>query len=551
MRSDIRHKILSIGRLMLVILTIGGNSLIHGQYYQVTDLRALAQQRGYDSISATISTSGRVWGYLHRSNTRGPLVVYENGALHDVFVPEIPGFSAFSVSDMNDAGDMVGSAHNNAPAGDGGVAILIQNGNVTNLGSFGYLTAEARFINNSGHIAGQVREFLNFPYDSIPHGFVYSNGSVSFVPNLIGRGSGVMGLTEAGQIGGTIFPALNNGFQQQAFSFLNGQISAFPYVRECSVNTIIESGDLFGYCVNNSNGNLFAAKISNGIVTNLGMLPIHPQTYCRANDANDTGLAVGGCFVNGNSLTTARALIFNEGQIYDVNERTPPTFNVVLRDAGRVGNDGRILAYSSSSNSTYLLTPTNDTTPPTVFVNDVYYPASNALGGVAHYAFGVQDDFDRNPTVSYSIGSGSFFPIGSTEVTATARDATGNTSTATFNVHIYPVYQVEALFDQTKAHKSGSTVPIKIRVLDMNGNNVSSSSLPANALGTFQIDSGASYNAEDSGNANPDFNFRFELGQQAYIYNLKIQGYETGTYWLRFRIGNTPVEYHVEFQVRQ
>jgi hypothetical protein len=124
-------------------------------------------------------------------------------------------------------------------------------------------------------------------------------------------------------------------------------------------------------------------------------------------------------------------------------------------------------------------------------------------------------------------------------------------STATFNVHIYPVYQVEALFDQSKAHKSGSTVPIKIRVLDMNGNNVSSSSLTVSAFWTFQVDSDASYTAEDAGNANPDFNFRFEPGQQSYVYNLQTTGFETGTYWLLFRIGGTPIDYHVEFQVRR
>ena len=46
------------------------------------------------------------------------------------------------------------------------------------------------------------------------------------------------------------------------------------------------------------------------------------------------------------------------------------------------------------------------------------------------------DDCDENPTVTSDPPSGSFFPVGSTLVTVTAMDVSGNTSTCTFTVNV-------------------------------------------------------------------------------------------------------------------
>jgi hypothetical protein len=54
--------------------------------------------------------------------------------------------------------------------------------------------------------------------------------------------------------------------------------------------------------------------------------------------------------------------------------------------------------------------------------------------------------------------------------------------------------------------------------------------------------------AEDAGNANPDFDFRFN--GDAYHYNLKTTGLRTGTYHLGFVVGGHPHVYTVQFQVR-
>ena len=54
-------------------------------------------------------------------------------------------------------------------------------------------------------------------------------------------------------------------------------------------------------------------------------------------------------------------------------------------------------------------------------------------------------------------------------------DVAGNVEavkSASFSIAL--AYQVAALYDQSKAHKAGSTVPIKMRVLDASGNELTS-----------------------------------------------------------------------------
>jgi hypothetical protein len=58
---------------------------------------------------------------------------------------------------------------------------------------------------------------------------------------------------------------------------------------------------------------------------------------------------------------------------------------------------------------------------------------------------------------------------------------------------------------------------------------------------------------EDSGNANPDFNFRFDatLGSTGgYTFNLSTNGFAGGTYRLFFTVAGDSVEHFVPFAVK-
>jgi len=181
----------------------------------------------------------------------------------------------------------------------------------------------------------------------------------------------------------------------------------------------------------------------------------------------------------------------------------------------------------SSPGSVYLL---NQAVPAIYACTDLLSGVANCSGTVAN---GTNIDTSSVGVKTFSV---------------TARDAAGNT--ASYSANYTVTYGVRALYDQGKAAKSGSTVPVKLQLVDAGGNNVSSGSVTVTAVGVSLKTSSASGAVEDSGNANPDNNFRYDSSLGGYIFNLSTRGLGTGTYVLRFVAANDPVTHTVEFQVK-
>ncbi|MBI1787009.1 MAG: hypothetical protein HYR60_05575 [Acidobacteria bacterium] len=116
-----------------------------------------------------------------------------------------------------------------------------------------------------------------------------------------------------------------------------------------------------------------------------------------------------------------------------------------------------------------------------------------------------------------------------------------------------PLYSTCLLYDPAKAAKSGSTMPIKLQLCDTNGNNQSSPSITVHAVSITQTSTSISGPVQDSGNANPDNDFRFDstLGTTGgYIFNLSTKGLATGTYNLNFTVTGDTSVYSAPFQVK-
>jgi hypothetical protein len=91
---------------------------------------------------------------------------------------------------------------------------------------------------------------------------------------------------------------------------------------------------------------------------------------------------------------------------------------------------------ANANTSTAIFTVTvRDTTAPVITVPNVVAEATSAAGAAVTFAATATDLFGP-VTVSYDRASGSTFALGATPVTVTARDANGNTSTATFTVTV-------------------------------------------------------------------------------------------------------------------
>ncbi len=124
----------------------------------------------------------------------------------------------------------------------------------------------------------------------------------------------------------------------------------------------------------------------------------------------------------------------------------------------------------------------------------------------------------------------------------------GNFNSASGSGTLQVEYGIVALYDQTKVNQSGSTIPIKLKITDANGNNLSSAGTVVTAVGLSLISTSVYGPVQDSGNSNPDNNFR--LTGDSYTFNLKTTGLATGVCNLYFTVGSDPTLHTVQFQIR-
>ena len=158
--------------------------------------------------------------------------------------------------------------------------------------------------------------------------------------------------------------------------------------------------------------------------------------------------------------------IIAEGETWTVNEGVTLTIDsgVTITNFGIINNNGFIDNFGTINNACNGILngtiPTRgnvvvqespcDITPPIIgSVFDITQDAANPNGTIVNYDLPtVTDDTDPNPTISCEPESGSLFPIGSTTVTCTAQDASGNTSTVEFTVIVQETFCNDLTIDQ-------------------------------------------------------------------------------------------------------
>jgi hypothetical protein len=151
-------------------------------------------------------------------------------------------------------------------------------------------------------------------------------------------------------------------------------------------------------------------------------------------------------------------------------------------------------------------------------------------------------------TATYSRTAGE--TVGNYTISATLSPAgvLGNYN-ITYNTANFTItYGVCLLFDNSKAVQKNSTVPIKLNLCGVNGVNVSSSAVVLAATNLVWSGSESAPEVQDSGNANPDDNFRFTGG--SYMFNLSTKNLWSGKWGLEFRANGDPLSHVVIFNVR-
>lgn len=131
-------------------------------------------------------------------------------------------------------------------------------------------------------------------------------------------------------------------------------------------------------------------------------------------------------------------------------------------------------AAGNAANATFTVTVVDTTAPEIQSPADIYVACSvDALLPVTFSATAA-DTVDLSPTVIYTPASGSGFPAGTTVVTCTATDASGNSATCTFRViraalgfagFLPPIGGADAtggsFVNPVRTFKAGSTIPVK------------------------------------------------------------------------------------------
>src|SRR5262249_52464756 len=150
----------------------------------------------------------------------------------------------------------------------------------------------------------------------------------------------------------------------------------------------------------------------------------------------------------------------------------------------------------------------------TFVFDELPHPATGSVTGVLGESLGT-------PTFTYSftdddghVVTSSSPPVDPGYYTVTASfagNANYNPGSATGGITI--VYEARTLTDLSRAFNAGRTIPIKIQLLDANGNNVSSSGIDPTAVRLERVNADGSVTQvtlQDAGSANPNNLFRYD-----------------------------------------
>ena len=287
------------------------------------------------------------------------------------------GGSSSSAFGVNNRGEVVGSS--TTASGASHAFLWTKQGGMVDLGSFGGSMTRALEINENGTVMG----WSNTVAGAGPHGFVWTQTG---------------GMIDIGTLGGSFTnpAALSNTGQVVGQSSTGNATHAFSWTP--------------------TGGMIDLGTLQNG-------------TSSLAADINDNGQAVGESY-------------FGYPQAFSW---TASGGMVPLDALGGVGSEGWVVdsagwiagsIYNSTAVHAALWRPV-DTSPPTITTpGHVAVDATSPSGATVHYTISATDDVDPAPVVTSTPVSGTMFPIGDTTVTCTATDASGNTATATFVVHV-------------------------------------------------------------------------------------------------------------------
>jgi hypothetical protein len=192
-----------------------------------------------------------------------------------------------------------------------------------------------------------------------------------------------------------------------------------------------------------------------------------------------------------------------------------------------------------------------DTTVPSATVSAPGAPVTYTLNQSVASSYSCTDALSGVAGCSGPVVSGQAIDTtspGAKTFAVTATDKAGNVGSTSVGYTVG--FGVCPQYDQTKAHKAGSTVPVKIQLCDVVRANVSAPAITVKKATLVKVDNSASSSLDASTTATADSDFRYDAGLGGYIYNLKTTGLTTGTWAFSFTASGDGTTHRVFFDIR-
>jgi probable HAF family extracellular repeat protein len=306
------------------------------QSYIITELVPVG---GNYSKARGVNDAGQVVGMAHNSANDDRPVLWENGLVFDVGV--VSGDDEGDAFAINNAGQIAGyswNANYNAFLDDGGVK--------TNISSLLSYDAQAEDVNEEGDVVG-----FTLNGDS----FLYSEGSVTDIGvDIGGVYNWAYAINNSGQIVGFWE---NAGGDQFAFVYSDGTKTDLGGLGgNHQAADINDDGDIVGYATV-SGDQRPVLWLASGGAQDLGLLSGGLWGHARA--INNAGRIVGWSEASGG---LRHAFVYENGTMTDLNDLLPPGSGWELEQAEDINEVGQIVGWGEIGGNTrgFLMTPDSD-----------------------------------------------------------------------------------------------------------------------------------------------------------------------------------------------
>jgi probable HAF family extracellular repeat protein len=327
-------------------------ALCTGASYTITDLGTVS---GYaaQTVPSAINDAGQVVGTAHATTDPSSPIhafLYSSGAIHDLGT--LGGANSGALG-LNNSGQITGYADLPNSGGQAGPtqAFLVTGGIMQTLGSLVIGDdSHGAGINSLGQVVGDSAAVVN--NQSAKDVFLYSGGVMNDLGNLNSPGTlptSPHGINDSGQITGTYVQADGH---TRAFIYTGGVLQSLGTLggNNSSASAISNSGQAVGSA--DLGGGISHAFLFDGAIHDLGSLG---TGYSYAQGLNNLGQVVGSSDVSG----TSHAFLAGPSPMSDLNLLINPASGWVLNTANAINDLGQITGTGTFDGQSlaYLLTP--------------------------------------------------------------------------------------------------------------------------------------------------------------------------------------------------